>query len=112
MRTKVIHLAALAAVLASGAALAQGIPPPGGVGADATPATGMGADYNRLDTDKDGTLSKREASANKELMEQWDTLDVNQDGKLDEAEFAQFESESMNNDSMDGDSLSEDNKPN
>lgn len=112
MRTKVIHLAALAAVLASGAVLAQGIPPQSDTSAGATAATGMGADYNRLDTDKDGTLNKREASANKELMEQWDTLDVNQDGKLDEAEFAQFEFESINSDSTGDDSLNEDNKPN
>lgn len=86
MRTKAIHLTALAAVLVSGAALAQGTPPP-----STTSGAGAGAEFTKLDKDKDGTVNKKEAASNKDLTKQWDTLDVNKDGKLDEAEFAQFQ---------------------
>lgn len=93
MQTKVISLAALAAAFAFGTAVAQTTPPTStSPGADAGTA---GAEYTKMDKDKDGTLSKKEASKNKELTKQWDTLDVNKDGKLDEAEFAQFETSSM-----------------
>lgn len=93
MQAKVIHLAALAATFACGAALAQTTPPTTAPGSASTGTAG--AEYTKLDKDKDGTVSKKEASSNKELTKQWDTLDVNKDGKLDEAEFAQFESSSI-----------------
>lgn len=48
-------------------------------------------EYGKLDKDKDGAISKREARKNKELSKQWSSLDANKDGKLDSAEFAQFE---------------------
>ena len=95
MQAKVIHLAALAATFACGTALAQTTPPTTSPGSASTSAGTAGAEYTKMDKDKDGTLSKKEASSNKELTKQWDTLDVNKDGKLDEAEFAQFESSSM-----------------
>lgn len=44
-----------------------------------------------LDTDNDGLLSQEEAKAVPGLNDQWQTLDVNGDGKLDAAEFARFE---------------------
>ncbi|HET9978270.1 MAG TPA: hypothetical protein VFQ20_12590 [Burkholderiaceae bacterium] len=37
-------------------------------------------------------VSKKEASKNKDLTGKWDTLDTNKDGKLDQGEFAAFES--------------------
>jgi hypothetical protein len=93
MRTKAIHLSALAAVLVSGAALAQGSPtsPTSPSSPPTSSGSGAGAEYSKLDKDKDGTVSKKEAASNKDLTKQWDTLDVNKDGKLDEAEFAQFQ---------------------
>lgn len=96
MQRKFIPLAALAATLACGATLADDKSMSGGT---------TGAEYTKMDKDKDGTLSKKEASKNKDLTSQWDTLDVNKDGKLDEAEFAQFESSSM------GDGMGKDDKP-
>jgi hypothetical protein len=36
-------------------------------------------------------VSKKEASKNKDLTGKWDTLDSNKDGKLDQGEFAAFE---------------------
>ena len=51
-----------------------------------------GEQFTKLDSDKDGMVSKKEASKNKDLSAKWDTLDTNKDGKLDQAEFAAFES--------------------
>lgn len=53
-----------------------------------TAAAGMGD----LDQNKDGAVSKNEAKKNKALFKQWSKLDVNKDGKLDQGEFAAFES--------------------
>lgn len=47
--------------------------------------------FIKLDTDKDGVVSKKEAAKNKALAAKWDTLDTNKDGKLDQGEFAAFE---------------------
>ena len=47
--------------------------------------------FTKLDSDKDGMVSKKEASKNKDLTAKWDTLDTNKDGKLDQGEFAAFE---------------------
>jgi len=44
-----------------------------------------------LDTNKDGAISTEEAQAQAELAKDFKALDQNQDGKLDAAEFAQFE---------------------
>ena len=93
MQSKVIQLAALAATFAFGTALAQTTPPTSTSPGSSSGTTG--GEYTKMDKDKDGTLSKKEASKNKELTKQWDTLDVNKDGKLDEAEFAQFETSSI-----------------
>lgn len=97
---RVIALAALAAfgVALSGTAAAQAIPPSTGSTTDpATSTTDMGTgttsgdEFTKLDKDKDGMISKKEGKKNKELADRWNTLDANQDGKLDQAEFAQFE---------------------
>ncbi len=87
MTKATFHLTALAAALSCSTALAQGVSPPSG--STATPTAGD--EYVKLDKDKDGTISKKEASSNKSLTAKWDTLDANKDGKLDQAEFAQFE---------------------
>jgi hypothetical protein len=93
--------AALAAC--AGLAVAQTSPPPPSTppsgapttspGAGAGGAAGAGGDvFTKLDSDKDGMVSKKEASKNKDLTTKWDTLDTNKDGKLDQGEFAAFES--------------------
>ncbi len=46
-----------------------------------------------LDTDKDGFISKAEAILSKQIAENWDSLDVNKDDKLDSAEFSQVYSQ-------------------
>lgn len=42
----------------------------------------------QLDVDKDGYISAQEAESMPEILEQFDKLDVNKDGKIDMAEIA------------------------
>jgi EF hand domain-containing protein len=74
----------------AGIAAAQTTPstPPSSAAPSAAPS---GDVFTKLDADKDGMVSKKEASKNKDLTSKWDTLDTNKDGKLDQGEFAAFE---------------------
>ncbi len=47
--------------------------------------------FSELDTNSSGTIDRTEAAVVPELSEQWVVLDINMDGKLEEAEFAKFE---------------------
>lgn len=49
------------------------------------------AEYTALDADQDGVISVQESEANSALGEKFTEVDVNQDGQIDKAEFAQFE---------------------
>lgn len=103
MRNKSLELIAGAAIAAfAGLAVAQISPPPPSspstspsTSPSASPSTGAaggsGETFTKLDSDKDGMVSKKEASRNKDLTSKWDTLDTNKDGKLDQGEFAAFE---------------------
>jgi hypothetical protein len=94
---KSLQLIAGAAITAfAGLALAQiSPPPPSSPPSSTSPSSGSssgGGDvFTKLDADKDGMVSKKEASKNKDLTAKWDTLDTNKDGKLDQGEFAAFE---------------------
>lgn len=50
-------------------------------------------DMTALDTNQDSYISQEEANVAPGLVERWDELDVNQDGQLDQEEFARFETE-------------------
>ena len=63
----------------------------------ATAATNAGDKFGALDKDHDGMVSKAEARKDKDLKGQFDALDGNKDGKLDQSEFAQFEVGSTSN---------------
>jgi hypothetical protein len=118
------NLFAVVAALAAGTAFAQGMPSSpstgpstsspstsspstgsaaGGSGYLSSPDTGSnssakGGDvFGKLDKDTDGMVSKTEAKKDKDLGKQFDTLDSNKDGKLDNAEFSVFESGSISN---------------
>jgi len=92
MRNKTLELIAGAAIAAfAGLATAQISAPPSTSPGSTPPAAGTGDAFTKLDSDKDGMVSKKEASKNKELTSKWDTLDTNKDGKLDQGEFAAFE---------------------
>lgn len=101
MRNKTLELiAGVALAAATGVAVAQMSPPPPSSPPGSSPSPtdapsaggASGGEFTKLDSDKDGMVSKKEASKNKGLTAKWDTLDTNKDGKLDQGEFAAFES--------------------
>ncbi|HHJ40256.1 MAG: hypothetical protein AXA67_06855 [Methylothermaceae bacteria B42] len=55
--------------------------------AESAKSTGL----SDLDADKDGVISAEEAQANPDLAKSFESVDENKDGKIDAAEFAQFE---------------------
>ena len=87
MRNKHLHLIAGATIAAfAGLAVAQTSTPSTPTAPSASPSA-----FSKLDADKNGMVSKKEASKNKDLTSRWDTLDTNKDGNLDQGEFAAFE---------------------
>ncbi|MGH8654853.1 MAG: hypothetical protein ACREYE_23020 [Gammaproteobacteria bacterium] len=46
--------------------------------------------FNRLDQDQDGKISKGEVKGDQDLAENWDRLDDNGDGNLSPEEFEKF----------------------
>ena len=90
MRKQHLHLIAGATIAAfAGLAVAQTSPTPS-ASPSMAPSTSPSA-FTKLDSDKNGMVSKKEASKNKELTSKWDILDTNKDGNLDQGEFAAFE---------------------
>ncbi|MDR1076126.1 MAG: EF-hand domain-containing protein [Xanthomonadaceae bacterium] len=91
-RKSLLIMAILAAIAAGGGvAVAQthnDAPPPpmgaghGGFGGPGGPGGGM-----RLDTDRDGRVSRAEAAVDTRLAERFDELDKNKDGFLDREDF-------------------------
>jgi hyperosmotically inducible periplasmic protein len=67
-------------VLASAAALAQNT-------GEGTIFPGPRADFVVLDRNRDGYISKVEALANQEVQKRFSSFDLDQDGRLSEAEF-------------------------
>lgn len=65
----------------------------GAVDAGAQPGAAQeaAAPFGTLDADRDGFLSMEEAKQSKELTDRWDSADRNRDNRLDQAEFAAFE---------------------
>lgn len=47
--------------------------------------------FESLDVDTNGAISPEEAQGNAALTAVWETVDTNQDGQLDEAEFSAVE---------------------
>lgn len=107
MRKSLPLIAGAAIAAVTGLAVAQiSSPPPSSPPSSTSPSTTSpsspsstapsggaagGDQFTKLDSDKDGMVSKKEASKNKDLAAKWDTLDSNKDGKLDQGEFAAFE---------------------
>jgi len=44
--------------------------------------------WKLLDIDRDGMISKSEGVYSKKVFDNWDSIDMNQDGKLDAEEFS------------------------
>lgn len=55
-----------------------------------SPGAAPSADFSKLDTNGDGSISKQEARKDKALGKAFDSLDTNKDGKLDAAEFSAY----------------------
>jgi Ca2+-binding EF-hand superfamily protein len=64
--------------------------------------------FSALDLDQDGSLSVEEAAANPALSTNWSTIDADENGVVDEAEFSAFEG--MGSESM-GDETSVEGEP-
>ncbi|PAY00203.1 calmodulin [Pseudoalteromonas sp. HM-SA03] len=50
-----------------------------------------GGDFEKLDTDGNGSISVTEASVSTSLTEQFANLDANADGELSKSEYANYE---------------------
>ncbi|ASD69470.1 EF-hand domain-containing protein [Pseudoalteromonas piscicida] len=50
-----------------------------------------GGDFEKLDTDDNGSISVTEASVSTSLTEQFADLDTNADGELSKSEYANYE---------------------
>lgn len=82
------------ATAASAAGVGMDTAPP-----DATtgaPANSTAAQFATLDTNHDGYIERAEAGGMPTLARNWQQADVNGDGKLDQAEFAQFAASAAN----------------
>lgn len=47
--------------------------------------------FDKLDTDRDGFISRTESSEDQRIAERFERLDVNNDDRLDKAEFGSLE---------------------
>ena len=86
MKTKlaIAALASMVSVVAWAGGMSQGTT--GAISA----GTAVRTQFSKLDRNHDGYISKKEAKANPKLYKEWKQADANRDGKLDQAEFAQF----------------------
>ena len=93
-------LAAIGASLCTSGVLAA---EPPSVTADADEATEMKIEkrqrleqhrrFDAIDTDGDGYISEQEAQLQQRLLDSWEDVDLNSDGKVDHTEFSAFETE-------------------
>lgn len=65
-------------------------------GSAAAPGAGVGVEadasgFTQLDSNSDGQLSRDEVQSDPRLSSQWDSLDANRDGNVDESEFSALE---------------------
>lgn len=50
--------------------------------------------FSQLDADGDGAISLEEATVDPNVADAWGSIDANQDGKLESAEFSAYEEQS------------------
>lgn len=83
-------------IIAAISALSLGIgaahaAPPAAVGSS-TPQS-----FSDHDLNQDGRINRQEAAGSPELRHDWEMLDSNRDGAIDQAEFARFEADETDN---------------
>jgi hypothetical protein len=83
--TRFLIAGAVAALLPFAAAVAQSPPPDTSTQQQAQPAQ-KGATFESLDTDGDGRISKAEAAANQNVLDQFSKYDKDGDGFIERAE--------------------------
>lgn len=77
--------------IAASADLATDADPVAGADVHAAPEEGAMVGFGTLDVNRDGYLSKDEAAENPTYAQEWDQIDRNSDGRIDESEFSAFE---------------------
>lgn len=94
---KRIYTLAAATALAGLASVATAQPPAigGGQTETETEANAEAQTFADHDLNQDGVISRTEAAGNAELRRDWANADANTDGVVDQAEFAQFEGDAM-----------------
>ena len=90
------HIVYVLAALFSGTAFATG----NYDGMGSSPSTS--SEFQRLDANQDGALSKSELGTEPALLEDWSRIDNNGDGYLDQSEFSMFETMEKSKDSNNG----------
>lgn len=98
---------ALLTAIFSGAALAADTGTTMGGGSYGNGPTGMSgtANFDNLDQDTDGYLSKDELTSKPALKEDWANADTDGNGKLDRSEFSKFETMDNNPGSRGSDTM-------
>jgi hypothetical protein len=89
MSRRIPIILALAALMFAGSAFAQ----PPGAQPDRTGAASGSPTFSSYDADRNGKITREEASPNVALVKQFPRLDRDHDEGLDTAEFARFESQ-------------------
>ena len=57
----------------------------------APPQASSGVSFEQLDRNGDGAISRAEAEAHRQLVQQWQELDQDANGSLDQSELSAFE---------------------
>jgi hypothetical protein len=90
---------ALLASSFSAAAFAAGSDLSGTTGPESTSAP---AQFQQLDTNNDGNLTKDELSSEPAMKENWTQIETNKDEIIDRAEFSMFEAQHKSGGGMEG----------
>jgi hypothetical protein len=91
MFRKTHTLAAAAALMLAGVALAADDTKRGVPGIDVDVNADANIKMPMVDKNSDGKVTRSEAASNADLSRQFDKLDANKDGALDKGEFAKFQ---------------------
>jgi Ca2+-binding EF-hand superfamily protein len=98
--TRTLIAGAVAALLPLAAAVAQSPPEQTPPADPATQQTQKGATFESLDTDSDGRISKTEAAANQNVLDQFSRYDKDGNGFIEKSEVTSTNQSSSSPDSQ------------